>query len=287
MSTLDLAIRILPASETVGAIVTGVDLSQRLHPGTIQILKDALARHLVLVYRDQDLAPDDLVRYSRQFGELDPAPLSEWGRQCLPGHEEIYLISNIVENGRPIGALGAGESEWHSDMNFEKVPPFGSCLYGVEVPKDGGNTGFISAFAAYERLPDDLKAFIEDLSLKHDATTNSGGALRKGHVAPTDLTVSPGEIHPLVKVDPETGRKALFLGRRRYAYVMDLPIADSEALLDELWYHVTELTPSWHHRWRVCDLVQWDNRWTMHRRDPFPGDQRRLMYRTQIRGTAA
>lgn len=279
-------LQIEPASDTIGAFVNGVDLATPLDDRTKQDVQRALDAHLVLVYRDQNLEPQDLLRYSRYFGELDEAPLSEWGRQSLPGHDEIYLISNIMENGRPIGALGAGESVWHSDMSFQKLPPFGSCLYAVEVPASGGATGFLSTFEAYRLLPSELAKRIEGLAIKHDATTNSGGMLRQGFAPPADVRVSPGEIHPIVKIDPSSERPALFLGRRQFAYVIGLPPEESEALLDELWDHVTSRTPTWHHQWKVGDLVQWDNRWTMHRRGSFPEDQRRLMHRTQIRAAA-
>jgi taurine dioxygenase len=278
---------IQPAGPSLGAIIEGIDLSAPLDGSTAEVLRTALDRHHVIAFRDQRLTPEDLVRYSRYFGELDPAPITENGRAHVTGHEEVYVISNIVENGRPIGALGAGEAIWHSDMSYEPIPPFGSCLYAVEVPQTGGDTSFLSSFAAYDALPQALKDRVEGLSLKHDSTTNSGGYIRQGAEAPEDVSRSPGTVHPLVHRHPVTGRKALNLGRRPHAWVVGLPVPESERLLNEIWEHAVGPAAIWTHRWRVGDLVQWDNRWTMHRRDGFPADDRRLMLRTQIRQAAA
>ena len=270
-----------PVSPALGAEVVGLDLSRPLAPRTVEALSAALGEHLVLAFRDQRLSDADLVRFSGAFGRLDKAPITEHGRLNAPGFEEVYVISNIVEGGRPIGALGDGESAWHADMAYLDEPPFASCLHALEVPDTGGDTGFVSTLASCDALPDDLRRRVEGLSLKHDATTNSGGWLRQGFEVPGDLRTSPGSVHPLVDVHP-SGRKALRLGRRLHAYIPGLEPEESEALLDEIWSHAVRPDLTWHHRWRVGDLVMWDNRWTMHRRDPFPADQRRRMHRTQI-----
>lgn len=277
------AFHIHPVSPLLGAEIRGLDLSQPLSDATAAALADALDRHLVLVFRDQRIGDADQVRVSRHFGPLDKAPITEHGRLHAPGFEEVYVISNVTEGGRPIGALGAGESVWHADMAYLETPPYASSLYALEVPDEGGNTGFISMYAAYDSLPADLRDRVDGLSLKHDSTTNSGGYLRQGYEPPADLTTSPGTVHPLVIRHPVTGRKALLLGRRPYAYIPGLPVAESEALLDRIWEAAVRPELAWHHRWRVEDLVMWDNRWTMHRRDPFPEHLRRRMHRTQIR----
>ncbi len=283
----DNAFDIRPVAPGLGAEILGLDLSRPLSDGTARAVADALDRHLVLLFRDQRLADADLVRFSSHFGPLDKAPITENGRLHAPGFEEVYVISNIEENGRPIGALGAGESVWHADMTYLDQPPFASTLYALEVPDEGGDTGFLSMFAAYDALPDDLRRRVAGLSIKHDSTTNSGGYVRQGFAAPDDLTSSPGTVHPLVITHAGSGRKALLLGRRPHAYIPGLTVADSDALLDSLWEAAVRPDLAWHHRWRVGDLVMWDNRWTMHRRDPFPDRQRRRMHRTQIAVPAA
>jgi taurine dioxygenase len=122
------------------------------------------------------------------------------------------------------------------------------------------------------------------MSLKHDATYNSGGYVRQGVDAVDDPLTSPGAVHPIVCKHPETGRPALYLGRRRNAYITGLPLAESEALLNELWSYADREELAWYNQWRVGDLVIWDNRCTMHRRDPFDSNARRIMHRTQIKG---
>jgi taurine dioxygenase len=141
-------------------------------------------------------------------------------------------------------------------------------------------------YSVYQALPDALKHRIANLKIKHDGTYNSGGYLRQGVTATDDPRTSPGAVHPLVCTHPDTGRRMLYLGRRRNAYLMGLELAESEALLDELWDFVAQPEFAWEHVWRVGDLVLWDNRCTMHRRDPFDAASRRIMHRTQIKGSA-
>jgi taurine dioxygenase len=139
-------------------------------------------------------------------------------------------------------------------------------------------------YRAYEELPEALKRRIAGLRLKHDGTYNSGGYVREGITATDDPVASPGTYHPVVCTHPESGRRCLYLGRRRNAYIEGLPLAESEALLDELWRYATREELSWYNTWRVGDLVLWDNRCTMHRRDPFDAASRRIMHRTQMKG---
>jgi taurine dioxygenase len=162
-----------------------------------------------------------------------------------------------------------------------------SMLFALEVPPVGGNTSFCSMYAVYEALPDEMKRRIADLKIKHDGTYNSGGYLRQGVTATDDPRTSPGAVHPLVCTHPNSGRRMLYLGRRRNAYLIGLELAASEALLDELWNFVARPEFAWEHVWRVGDLVMWDNRCTMHRRDPFEATARRIMHRTQIKGDAS
>jgi taurine dioxygenase len=171
-------------------------------------------------------------------------------------------------------------------MSYLQDPPKASILYALEVPASGGNTYFCNMYQAYESLPADLIQRIEGLELKHDGTFNSGGYVRQGVTPSENPVTSPGTFHPLVCTHPETGRRMLYLGRRRNAYIGGLSLADSESLLDELWSYATREDLAWHNEWRVGDLVLWDNRCTMHRRDPFDAGSRRVMHRTQIKGEA-
>ena len=280
------SIDVIPTGAALGAEVRGVD-PRSLDDRKFAALKRAWHQHQVILVRGQTLSDQDLVAFSRRFGDLDWAPVQETGRRFVEGLPEIYIVSNVKLNGEPIGSLGAGEAVWHTDMSYLDMPPMASTLYALEVPPSGGNTSFCSMYAIYEALPAELKRRIAGLKIKHDGTYNSGGFLRQGVTATDDPRTSPGAVHPLVCTHPDTGRQLLYLGRRRNAYLVGLELAESEALLDELWRFVERPEFKWEHVWRVGDLVMWDNRCTMHRRDPFDDATRRIMHRTQIKGAAS
>jgi taurine dioxygenase len=248
-----------------------MDVSGSLGEEERRTLRDALREHLVIRIRGQKLSDEDLMRVGEVYGKLEKAPISSNSGPEQWRHPEITIISNVIENGKPIGGLGNYEAEWHTDMSYVERTPTASLLYSLEVPETGGDTGFSNMYLAYKTLPDDLMAAIEGRQCKHDASRDSAGDLRRG-------------FHPLVRTHPDTGEKALFLGRRRNAYVTGLPLEESEALLDRLWAHATRPEFCWYHQWRVGDLVIWDNRSVMHRRDVFDANARRIMHRAQVVG---
>jgi taurine dioxygenase len=272
-----------PTGAGLGAEVRGVDL-KAIDEGIFADITQAWVEHLVLLFRNQSLDDEQLIAFSRRLGRLDFAPVQETGRRIVDGYPEIYVVSNVIENGVPIGSLGAGEAVWHTDMSYIPDPPKASILYALEVPPQGGKTWFINMYSAYEALPAGLKRRIEGLKIKHDGTYNSGGYVRQGVEAVDDPLRSPGEVHPLVITHPDSKRRALYLGRRRNAYIVGLPLAQSEALLDDIWQHAARDEFTWGNDWRVGDLVLWDNRCTMHRRDAFDDKSRRIMHRTQVKG---
>lgn len=279
-------ITVQPTDGALGAEIGGIDL-RRVDAASFAAIHHAWIERSVLLFRDQRLSDDDLLAFSQRFGALDHAPVQEGGRRCVDGHPEIYVVSNVLgPDGQPIGSLGAGEAVWHTDMSYLPEPPKASMLHALEVPAAGGDTWFCDMYAAYERLPEALKRRAETLRVKHDGTYNSGGYVRAGVTPTDDPREAPGMIHPLVCRHPESGRRMLYLGRRRNAYVAGLGLAESERLLDEIWTHATDPAITWRHRWRVGDLVLWDNRCTMHRRDPFDSAARRVMHRTQVKGEA-
>lgn len=283
--------RVTALSPTIAAEVDGVDLSLPTTAEQFEALHAAWLRYLVLVFRGQRLSDAQLVAFSRQFGDLDRAPPNEAanvkGSAYVPDRPEVTVISNVVDNGVAIGALGDGEAEWHIDMSYNPIPPTASLLYSLEIPPAGGDTSFCNMYEAYESLTPALKKRARGLVAVHDATYTSAGGLRKGYAPVEDVREAPGARHPLVRTHPDTGRNALFLGRRRNSYVLGLPIEESEALLDALWKHATEPRLAYTHQWRVGDLVLWDNRCTMHRRDAFDPRTRRVMHRTQVKGDRA
>jgi taurine dioxygenase len=274
---------VAPTNGGLGAEIRGVDL-RRLDEGAFSVIRRAWLDNLVLLFRDQDLTDADLIAFSRRFGELDLAPIQETGRRFVEGMPEIYIVSNVLKNGEPIGSLGSGEAVWHTDMSYVAEPPMASMLYALEVPPTGGNTEFVNMYSVYEALPAELQRRIAGLRVKHDGTYNSGGYVRQGVRPMDDPRESPGALHPLVCTHPETRRRVLYLGRRRNAYIEDFDLPNSDALLDELWSYTDRAEFAWHTVWRVGDLVLWDNRCTMHRRDPFDPAARRIMHRTQIKG---
>jgi taurine dioxygenase len=285
MISVTTRVEIVPSGKTLGAEIRGVDL-RNINEQEFAAIYSAWLDRLVVLLRGQQLNDEDLIAFSRRFGALDWAPVQETGRRFVEGHPEIYVVSNVIENGAPIGSLGAGEATWHTDMSYLEDPPKASMLYALEVPPAGGNTYFCDMYHAYESLPEPMKRRISGYKLKHDGTYNSGGYLRQGVAAVDDPVNSPGAYHPLVCRHPETGRRMLYLGRRRNAYLGGLSLAESEALLDELWSYASREEFAWHNVWRPGDLVLWDNRCTMHRRDPFDANSRRIMHRTQIKGEA-
>lgn len=280
-----MSITVTPTGAALGAEICGLDLRTITDADFAQVYR-AWLDHSVLLIRGQVLTDDDLIAFSRRFGQLDFAPIQENGRRFVDGHPEIYVVSNVIENGVAIGSLGAGEAVWHTDMSYLEDPPKASMLYAIEVPPSGGNTGFTSMYRAYELLPDEMKRRLVGLRVKHDGTYNSGGYVRQGVTPTDDPRESPGTYHPIVCTHPETGRRCLYLGRRRNAYLEGLGVAESEALLDEVWRFATRDELTWYNVWRVGDLVLWDNRCTMHRRDPFDAESRRIMHRTQMKGEA-
>ncbi|MBX9946658.1 MAG: TauD/TfdA family dioxygenase [Reyranella sp.] len=282
--------RIQPTGGALAADVHGVDLSQPLSEAAFASIRNAWAQHLVLRFSGQKLDDPALMRFSAGFGELDRVPIAAASHDrahsgVVPEAAEwVAVIANVKKDGKAIGGLGSYELVWHTDMSYNPLPPRASLLYALEVPPDGGNTGFLNMHTAYETLPADLKRAVEGKSCIHDSSRNSAGELRQGFQRTLDVRQTPGAVHPLVRRHPVTLRKALFLGRRPGAYIHGLPVADSEALLDAVWAHATQERFAWYQKWRAGDLLLWDNRSVMHRRDAFDESQRRLMHRTQIVG---
>ena len=274
---------ITPTGDALGADISGVDLREPLSYEVICRLQNAWAQHLVLRIKGQNLSDRQLIRFTEQFGILDEHPEHQ-GRERSGPDRWVVVISNIVENGVPLGALGYGEAAWHTDMSYNIVPPGGAFLLAREVPPEGGDTWFANMYAAYDALPARTKDRIGSLACIHDASRDSSGRLRPGFEHIDDPRDTPGARHPMVRVHPVTNRACLFLGRRAGAYVVGLSKTESEELLDELWTHATRPEFLWRQVWSVGDLVMWDNRCVLHHRSAFDGRHRRLMHRTQIKG---
>ena len=278
-------VKVISSGKALAADIEGVDLSKALDAASLASIVEAWSEHLVLRFRGQKLSDPDLERFSAMLGPLDKAPTYSKGVRTDVGSDFVTVISNVVVNGVAIGDLGNAEALWHTDMSYNEIPPMASALYSLEIPPVGGETGFCNMYQAWETLPQDLRQRVSGRLCVHDSSTNSVGGLRGGYEAVNDVTKTPGARHPMVITHPVTKRECLFLGRRRNAYIVGLPINESEELLDAVWAHTTKKELSWYQEWQVGDLILWDNRCVMHRRDDFDPNSRRIMHRTQIAGS--
>jgi taurine dioxygenase len=285
------AIEIRPIAAALGALVTGADL-RHLDEPAFRLIHRAWLANLLLVFRNQSLSPEDIVKFSTRFGkpitsrELNKGRIKDAGydQKSLP--PEITVISNVREAGKPLGVLGDAEVVWHSDHSYTEEPAAARMLYAVEVPPValGGNTFFMNGYAAFDELPGDLKRRVSGKAIKHDNAISVTMEPREGSNPMESILESSGPSHPIISTHPETGSNSLFLGRRSRAYVNGLSLTDSEGLLDELWSHGTRPCFCYEHHWRVGDLVLWDNRCTMHRRSAFDPKARRILYASQLAG---
>ena len=276
-------IQVNPLSPGFAAEVSGVDAG-RLSDGEFSELRKAWLEFGVLRLRGQRLSDDELQAFSARFGPLEEIPLGRMpaAARAKIGNRYVTSISNILVDGKPIGGLGNAEARWHSDMTYNERPPPASILLGIEIPATGGDTFFANQYAALEALPQPLRRRIEGLTIKHDAAHTSVGQLRPGFEPFNDPRDAPGAIHPIIRTHEDSGRRALYLGRREWACIPGLPLAESEALLDELWSYAALEENVWCQRWRPYDLIIWDNRCVLHRRDAFDQGARRLMRRCQV-----
>ena len=252
--------------------VSGIDLA-RMDDAATAAVKEAWLAHKVLVFHDQHLDEDGLVAFAETLGDVE----IHLRQTRTSGRREVLLVSNIKEDGRPIGRLGNQELNWHMDQIFMAQPTAGTILYAIEVTPEGGNTWFCDLGAAYEALPGDLRANVEGRSAVHSAAT----ADRRVGIQLTEEQrhKAPEVVHPLIRTHPLANEKALYFSMNHTARLDGLSEEESLPLLDELRRHATQSRFVYAHRWRVGDLVLWDNACTMHRRDPFPDEYPRLMRR--------
>ncbi len=256
---------IRPLDAALGTEVAGIELADGVDDAAFAALHEAWIDRGLLVFRGQHFGDAALVAISRRFGDLDLPPASE--------------------------RAARGEAEWHTDMSYLPEPPAASLLHALTVPTAAGHTSFANmtaALAALAALPAALRGAIDGRHASHDATYTSVGERRKGTTGAgatgAGATGAPATLHPIVRTHPVSRRPALYLGRRRNAAIAGLARADSERLLDALWAFCTEPRFVYRHEWRPGDLLVWDNRATIHRRDAFDPGLRRVMHRTQVKG---
>jgi taurine dioxygenase len=276
-----MAMEINKLSPHTGAEITGVDLAREIDPDTAAGIYRAWLDHVVVVIRDQALSQADLLRISTCFGAV--GDLGRPTEYRTKGHFDalpnIMLVSNIRENGEPIGSLPDGDMMFHHDMLHSANPHKATVLYSVEVPSHGGNTLFANGYRAYDTLPDDLREALEGRDAFHHYNYGST------HVG-DDLGVPAfsESTHPVFLTHEETGLKAIYVNRLMTRHVVDMDKDESAALLARLYDHSEQADFVYEHVWRKGDLVVWDNRCSMHGRTDFPTDERRLLWRVTIKG---
>ena len=265
-----------PLSPALGAEIVGIDLGKEIDDLTVAQIRDAWHQNLVILLRDQKLSEEDEVRFAEKFGP--PAVIHT--KQFVRNHPAVMLISNIREDGKPIGALPDGEMHFHTDQCHQERPAMASMLYALEVPSAGGNTLFANGYKAYETLPDAIKRRIAGRKALN-AYDYETASMKRG----TRLAEGvPSYVHPVVRTHPATGRKALYVNRLMTVRIEGLAAQESDEMLDLLFEHQERREFIYEHVWRPGDLLMWDNRCTLHARTDFSPDERRLMRRVTILG---
>ncbi|MEG0919813.1 MAG: TauD/TfdA family dioxygenase [Comamonas sp.] len=272
------------ASSRLGAEVLGLDLAQPLSPDDFARLHQAHLDHSVVVYRNQRITPAEHIGFSRRFGPLQRHVLRNFK---LAEHDEILVVSNILEGGQPTG-LGDAGRYWHSDLSYKERPALGSLLHAQELPAIGGDTLFADQHAAYDALPYTLKEQLVGLLAEHSylhkyEELRAQNAFRP-KLSDTQIAEVQPAVHPVVRIHPETGRQGLFVSEHFTTRILGLPAARSDALLAELFAHSTQPRFVYRHHWQPHDLLFWDNRSVLHLATNVPEGQRRKLYRTTIEG---
>ena len=279
-------IRIRPFEAPVGAEVLGLDLASPLTERDFRRIHRAHLDHHVLVFRDQRITPQQQIGFSRRFGPLQIHVLHQFQ---LRGHPEILIVSNVIENGQPIG-LGDAGVYWHSDLSYKEKPSLGSMLLAQELPAEGGDTLFANMHLAWDTLPAALQKAIEGLRAEHSYLAKYEELRQRNPWRPKLSDEQVAEVrpvvHPVVRRHPETGRKALFVSEHFTTRIVGMPEDESRELLAQLFAHSVRPEHIYRHRWQAHDMVFWDNRSLMHLATPFPADMRRRLNRTTIEGDA-
>jgi taurine dioxygenase len=276
-------LEVRPLAQHLGAEVADVDLKSFLEGQPHLPLVQALARHSVLVFHDQSLTPEQLLAFSRLFGALEPHVLDQF---CMRDHPDIYVLSNVVENGRNIGNPKDGFG-WHTDLSYFAEPTAYTLLYGVETPVEGGDTAFCSTYAAYESLPEAARERLRALRGVHSYRYMHGKRNDVEPLTPAQLARTPDVTHPMIRTHPMTARKSLYLGGNCLAGLQGVDDAEARPFLNEMFAHATREEFQYVHKWRPRDVVIWDNRGTMHTATDYDRQRyRRIIWRTSVRGEA-
>ncbi len=277
-----MGVAIIPSGTALGAEIRGVDLSEPVDDGAFAMIERAYDEHGVVFFRRQRVVPDQQVAFTRRFGKIEFNIFGE--RWSVPGSPEIVVVSNVTDDGKPIGIRRAGEN-WHSDMCYTACPPRGTMLYALEIPTlhglPLGDTEFASAAAAWDALPAAMQRFLEGRRARFDFRG------RKRAIEPTQAEIerNPPVMHPLVRTHPRTGRKCLYVMRDDCVGIEGMGDDEAQALIGALADHIVKPAFIYRHQWQVGDLLLWDNCTVQHRAiQDYELPQRRLMHRTTMGG---
>jgi taurine dioxygenase len=278
---------IRPLSKALGAEVCGLDLARPLAPGVVQALQFALGENGILLFREASLAPEQHIAFSRQFGALESHVVGEFN---LPDHPEIFVVSNVKEEGKLKGAVYAGQY-WHSDLSYMRLPSMGSLLLCREMPEIGGDTMWANMYLAYDNLSDVMQKFLGGLRAIHDYShaydTYFAHLKERPPLTAAQRAKTPPVEHPMIRTHPVTKRKALYVNPGFTTGIVGMPREESQPILDFLFRHSTRAEFIYRHKWRVNDMVFWDNRCTMHYAlADYDFSVRRHMHRTTVAGDA-
>lgn len=275
-----------PLAGAVGAEIIGLDLSQPLNEADFARVHRAHLDYHVVVFRDQRITPQQQIDFSRRFGVLQIHVLKQF---LLAGHPEILIVSNIVENGQPVG-LGDAGKYWHSDLSYKELPSLGSMLHAQELPSEGGDTLFADLHKAWDTLPTELREAVRGRSAVHSYTARYSEGKNAANWRPKLTDEQLAQVvtvtHPVVRTHPENGRQALFVSEGFTTHIVGLPADESRDLLDQLYAHSVRPEHVYRHQWQARDLVFWDNRSLIHLAAGCPDHLRRKLYRTTIQGDA-
>ncbi len=281
VQTVSGSISVTPISAVMGGEVRGVDLARPLTGATFQAVEAAFHRHKLLRFPGQRLNEAQHVAFSRYFGDLQIHVLDQFRH---PQQPEIYVLSNVDKSGRTTGRHpDRGTLVWHSDLSFQRRPALATILYGIEVPRRGGETLFADMVAAYDALPETMKQRLAGVRAIHDldySRTRAG----EPPMTPKQRAEAPPVDHPLVRTHPDTGRKLLYISHH-VSHMEGMKVDEGRALLNELMEHATQERFVYRNTWQSGDVVMWDNRCTMHRATEYDASgERRVIHRTVVKG---
>lgn len=259
-----------------------------LDPQTVRALRAAWTTYPVLRFRNVSIGDAEQVAFTRTLGRPSARHPKHLQEAKHDGFPEIFIVSNKKNaDGSPAGDLGDGEVTWHTDTWFVETPPSAAILRAVELPPSGGNTYFIDMYAAYATLPEAVKARLGGLSIHHQSVVDIYGEVRLGkeRQISSDFASWPGVDHPIVRRHPVSGKPCLYLGSARdYQSIVGMAQQEAKGLLDALWQHALERSQIWTQVWMPGDMIMWDNRCVMHRREAFDPNTLRVMHRTTVEG---